>query len=128
MADGVDDLAQCHVVAGHAGPRRERPRAGAGGVIFAQAHHHEPGQVVVLLELAELADKRLGIIGITVAAAGDLADPVIGAHVADQAGHRPLDLERTIRLADAPAVFAITAIGQSGPRTRIPEIARGRIG
>ena len=59
--------------------------------------------------------------------AGDLADPVIGAHVADQARHRPLDLERAVRLADPPAVLAVAAIGQPRPRTGVPEIARGGV-
>ena len=42
VADGLDDPAQGQVVAGHAGPRRERAGTGAGGVVFAQAHDHEP--------------------------------------------------------------------------------------
>ena len=85
VGDRLDDLAERHVVAGHAGPRRERAGAGAGGVVFTQAHHREPGQVVILLEFAELADEGVGVVGITGTPAGDLADPVIRAHVADQA-------------------------------------------
>ncbi len=111
VGDGLDDLAQRQVVAGHAGPRRERSRPGAGRVVFAQAHHREPGQVVVFLVFAELADVGIGIVGVAVTSAGHLADPVIRAHVADQARHRSLDLERAIRLADPPAVLTVAAIG-----------------
>ncbi len=37
----LDDSSQGQVVAGHARPGRERARAGAGRVVFAQAHDHE---------------------------------------------------------------------------------------
>ncbi len=53
-----------------------------------------------------------------------LGSAEIGAHVADQARHGPVDLERAIGLADPTPVFAVAAIREARPRTGIPEIAR----
>ena len=115
LGDGLDDPPEGQVVAGHAGPRGEGAGASARRVVLAQAHDHEPGKVAVLLELAEFAEERLGVVGVAHALARHLGDAVVGAHVADQARHRPLDLERPIRLADPASVLAVVAIAQAGP-------------
>ena len=85
------------------------------------------GSVPFFSKSPEFPDERVGVVGVAGATASDLGNTVIGAHVADQARYRPVDLERSVRLADPTPVLAIAAIGKARPRTGIPEIARGRV-
>ena len=128
VGDGLDDPAQGQVVAGHAGLGRERAGPGAGGVVLAQAHDHEPGQRAVLLELLELRMKVSALSVSRLRPARALRDAIIRAHVADQSRHGPFDRERAVGLADPPAVLAIAAIGEPRAGTGVPEIARRGVG
>ena len=89
------------------------PGRGAGRVVLAQAHDDEPGQVAVLLELAELLEEDVDVVGVAAAPCRALEMPKSGHMWPTRPGHAPLDPDRAVGLADAPAVLAVAAVGQA---------------
>ena len=124
VAHALDQLAKRQVVAGDAGGRRKRAGPRAGGVVFAQAQHHQAGQLALLLELAVLGQKNVDVRRVSLLLPSHFGNRVAVAHVADEAGNGPFHAELTVRLTDAATVFAVVAIVESRACARVPKIAR----
>src|SRR5207248_2316217 len=97
------------VVAGHAGLGRERPRRGAGGVVFSQAHDDEVRQVVLFLKLPELLQEDVHVFRIADFLA-TFRNAVLGTHVSDQARDSAFHTRGAVGLAHTGTVFAIAAV------------------
>ena len=92
VRDGLDQPAQGQVVAGHAGLRREGAGPGPRGVVLAQAHDDEVAAGCPVFSNSRYSFRNVSTLSVSrdrwPAAFGT---PIVGAHVADQPGHRPLD-------------------------------------
>ena len=128
VRDRLDEPAQGQVVAGDAGLGRERAGRGAGGVVLAQAHDDEPGQVAVLLELAELLEEDRRRCRCRGTALPALATPKSGQMWPTRPGTRPSIRNEPSGWLTRRAVLAVAAIGQAVAGAGVPEVARRGVG
>src|SRR5262249_20333289 len=123
LRDSFDQPAQCHVVTGDAGLRRECSWRRAAGVVLTQAHDDEPRPGALIPGPLVLFQEHLDILRVAHAPSPGLGDAVVGANVANKTRDPPFHARPAVACADALAILAVAAVTQFRPGTGIPEIA-----